>query len=49
MFIIATITIIIITKQHLNVWSRLKNMFFYILFGLEQAGLAAAWYLATNR
>jgi len=29
--------------------TRLKNTFFYILFGLEQAGLAAAWYLATNR
>jgi len=29
--------------------TRLKNMFFYILFGLEQAGLVAAWYLATNR
>ena len=49
MFIITITTTIIITKQHLNVGSRLKNMFFYILFGLEQAGLAAAWYLAINR
>ena len=36
------------TSSSQNV-ARLKNLFFYILFGLEQAGLVAAWYLATHR
>ena len=29
--------------------TRLKNIFFYALFGLEQAALLAVWYLTINR
>ena len=29
--------------------TRLKNIFFYSIFGLEQAALVAAWYIAINR
>ena len=29
--------------------TRLKNVFFYCIFGLEQAALVAAWYIAINR